>query len=238
VPGYVEDLPGLAESIRKVDVADGKRDNKWLDHEILDDPTERRDTPAWVLYQTKIIEALLTNEGFGSDTVPDLFYTNYKQIDEVGHNWNMVNVEMREIVEYTDAALGQLVDFLNRRVGKETWVMVVTADHGQGPDPKTIGAWPINMGELTADVGRRFDLEPDALITNTSPVGFWVDRAALESAGIEVEAIADYLIDYRLEENAGEQGPPQAYAIRRKEPIFSAAFPSKSLGRIWECARR
>jgi hypothetical protein len=236
LPDGVDDIPGLRKSIRAVDLDDGKVDATWMGHEILDDPTARRDTPAWVLYQTRIIKALLTREGFGADDVPDLFYTNYKQIDEVGHNWNLINPEMDQIIRYSDSALEDLVTYLNRRVGERRWVLAVTADHGQGPDPKSSGAWPINMGELQADVETHFGADSGELIASTSPVGFWLDGRGLEDAEITANDVAAYLLEYRLADNATGDTPP-GYEARLKEPLFSAAWPSELMDRAWECVR-
>ena len=236
VPGYLDSVPGLGRAIRKVDLDDGELDETWMAHAILDDPTERRDTPAWVLFQTDIIKALLAREGFGADDVPDLFYTNYKQIDEVGHNWNMVNEEMGEIVRYTDTQLRVLERFLNETVGKERWVIIVTADHGQGPLPEASGAWPINMGETTKDVAAHFGVEADDIFDNTGPVGFWLNRGALKSNDITAGDVADFLVNYRLEENmpGGEKVPP-LWRDRADELVIEAAFPSERIGRIWRC---
>jgi hypothetical protein len=236
LPDGIAGVPGLRKSIRTVDLDDGKLDATWMGHEILNDPTARRDTPAWVLYQTRIIKAVLTQEGFGADSVPDLFYTNYKQIDEVGHNWNMVNPEMDQMIRYSDAALGDLVTYLNHRVGEGRWVLAVTADHGQGPDPKSSGAWPINMGELQGDVERHFGAGTGRLISSTSPAGFWLDRLGLNEAAVTEDDIAAYLLDYRLADNVTGD-PPPGYEPRLKEPLLSAAWPSALMDRAWECAR-
>jgi hypothetical protein len=239
VPPYFADVPGLDAAVRTVDLEDGKLDNAWMGHEILDDPRARRDTPVWILHQTQLIKALLGRESFGSDEITDLFFTNYKQIDEAGHNWNLINPEMRESLRYSDRALDDLVEWLDSHVGRRRWVMVVTADHGQGPDAQASGAWPIAMGELTSDLGRRFDVDEGDLIQQTSPVGFWLERSALREARIAVADIAEFLLDYRLEDNvSGDGDVPSQYEPRLREPIFSAAFPSRGLGRIWACGRR
>jgi predicted AlkP superfamily pyrophosphatase or phosphodiesterase len=234
---YLDDVRGLNAAVRAVDLDDGKLDDTWMGHEILDDPRARRDTPVWVLHQTKLVKAMLERESFGRDAVPDLFFTNYKQIDEVGHNWNMVNPEMRAILAYSDRALANLVRYLDDRVGKRRWVLALTADHGQGPDPEASGAWPIAMGELVGDLARRFGMEEDDLVLHTSPVGLWLHRKALAAAAIDVRDVAAWLLRYRLEDNAGGDEVPAQYEPRMREPIFSAAFPSTALGRIWSCRR-
>jgi Type I phosphodiesterase / nucleotide pyrophosphatase len=236
VPDYLASVPGLPSAIRKVDLDDGELDTAWMGHEILADPTERRDTPAWVLYQTDIIKALLEREGFGVDDVPDLFYTNYKQIDEVGHNWNMVNEEMREVVRYTDGQLGVLERFLDDLLGKKRWVIIVTADHGQGPLPEASGAWPINMGETTKDIAAHLDVSIDHLFDNTGPVGFWLNQQTLEENDITTGDVADFLIEYRLGDNVPDgETVPEQWRGREDELIIEAAFPSDEIGRVWRC---
>lgn len=236
VPPYVEDIPGLDEHIRTVDQADGELDDKWMGHEVLDQPSERRDTPAWTLFQTKIIKTVLSREGFGADEVPDLFFTNYKQIDEIGHNFNLLQPEMRAIVRYSDEALKDLTDFLNREVGHEEWVLALTADHGVAPDPQAAGAWPIRMQYLQSDVAEHFGVGVQEMFVETSPVGFWFDQQTMEAEGITSEEVADFLVDYRLDANApAEEDLPSQYRDRLEEPIFEAAFPSAAMGEIWNC---
>lgn len=238
MPPYLEEITGLDDYVRMVDEEDGKLDDKWMGHDVLGEPSERRDTPAWSLFQTKLIKNILGREGFGSDDIPDLFFTNYKQIDEIGHNFNMLQPEMSEIVRYSDDALKGLTSFLDRRVGEREWVLVMTADHGVGPDPQAAGAWPIRMEYLQNDVAEHFGVEVEEMFSETSPVGFWFDQQTMEAEGITSEEVSDFLVDYRLEENipAGEDLPSQ-YRDRLREPIFDAAFPSAAMGEIWSCVK-
>jgi hypothetical protein len=238
MPEYIADVPGFQRAVRAVDLEDGAIDNSWMGHEVLDDPRERRDTPIWVLYQTKLLKTIVAREGFGADDTTDIFLTNYKQIDEVGHRWNMLNLEMREILEHTDDALADLTSFLDRKVGEGRWVMAMTADHGQGPDAQAAGAWPISMGELVADVARHFGVGADELLEDTRPVGFWLNARTMETEGITEEDISEFLLAYRLEDNlSGNNQPPAQYGNRLREPVLAAAFPGSMLERAWDCAR-
>ena len=237
-PQSLKEVPGLQADIRSVDLDDGRLDSTWMGHEILRDKTLRRDSPAWTLHQTTLIKALLKRERFGEDDIPDLFYTNYKQPDEVGHAWNMLLPEMRPTLRYADDALGGLTRWLDRVVGHGQWVVAVTADHGQGPLAEASGAWPINMTELIGDAEERFGAAAGELVAESSPVGFWLDQEALASTRVSAERVARWLVGYRLEDNV-EPGSevPEGYRARVREPVLSAAFPSEALGRIWGCAQ-
>jgi hypothetical protein len=59
----------------------------------------------------------------------------------------------------------------------------------------------------------------------------------LAEQGITEGDIADFVINYRLEQDV----PPgkemgSMYEGRGKELLFSAAFPADRLGQIWQCA--
>ena len=66
----------------------------------------------------------------GADDVPDILFTNYKQIDLVSHAESMNSPQMESVVRASDEALGDLVRILNREVGRGQWVLALTADHG------------------------------------------------------------------------------------------------------------
>lgn len=234
----LENVPGLQRAVREIDLLDGKSDDKWMGHDVLSSKRYRRDTAVWAIHQTDVIKELIKKEGFGADEIPDLLYTNYKQPDEAGHNWNMLSPEVGEIVKYTDAQLGELVGFLNDYVGKKRWVMIVTADHGQQPDAEKTRGWPIYMSELTRDIAAGFGVEEKTLVYGSAG-GMWMRRKGMDAAGITLEDVAEFLVNYRIEDNipAGKESeiPPQ-YESRMQEPIFAAAFPGVDGERVQECA--
>ncbi|HET7483476.1 MAG TPA: alkaline phosphatase family protein [Actinomycetota bacterium] len=237
MPNYLDSIPGLHRELRKVDLEDGKLDDVWMGHDILANHRYRRDTPAWVLHQTDVLKVMMKREGFGADDVPDLFFTNYKQIDEGGHDWNMVNPEVAELVKYSDAALPQLVDFLNKDVGKRHWVMVLTADHGQQPDAQMAQGWPISTTELIADAAKHFGLPARRGIFG-SAAGLWLNQEMAAAKGVTKEDLADWLIDYRISDNipAGrEDSVPDQYDDRMDEPVIAAAFPADQAARVRSC---
>ena len=152
LPDYANDLPPLSTYVDDVDRADGRFDGKWRDVEIESEAAHfGLQTPARIPFQDRLIEELISREGFGDDDVTDLFFINHKLIDEVGHVWSMNSVEMEDSVRAEDAALPGLIELLNREVGEGRWVMAITADYGHTPDPEVSGADVVSP----TDVGRR-----------------------------------------------------------------------------------
>lgn len=232
LPDSAVDVPGLDEAIRTLDSDDGAIDSRWFDR-TLDDIS--KGTPAWTMYQTMISEQIVTREGFGRDAVPDLFFTNYKQLDLAGHEYNMVNPEVRSSLEYTDAELPKLKTILNQVAGRGRWVMVVTADHGQQPEAEALDAWPIQIGGLVDDLAAHFDVEQEDLVERTRVTGFWLDRKVLRKAGADLGDVAKFFLDYTIGDNgtAEELGD---YRPRAGEPLIQAAMPSSRVTDVLECA--
>ncbi|MGH2554208.1 MAG: alkaline phosphatase family protein [Actinomycetota bacterium] len=235
LPSYLQDVPGLSGDVRTIDLEDGRVDSTWLGHPLGED--SYRESPVQALYQTRQLEALISQEGLGDDDVTDLLFVNYKQVDLLGHIYNMVTPEMRSILSWTDRSLAELIDHLNAEVGRRRWMVVLTADHGQGPDPRTTGGWPIDIEELSDDAGAAFGLSRDELFDRTRITGFWINPEATKDKGITLDQVANFLIEYRLKDNADAySGMTNRYAQRKNEPLLAAAFPSESLDEVQECA--
>jgi hypothetical protein len=191
----------------------------------------------WTLYQTRLIKELIAREDFGANRVPDLFFTNFKQVDDVGHDYNMVEPQMREILEYSDESLQTLTKWLDRKVGERQWVLVFTADHGQQPSAESLDAWPIGITPLQRDIAHRFGVSYDELFEGERPVGLWVDRDVQRAEGVTLAEMAEYVLNYRIGDNMeSTEGVPQQYLERRRERLFEAAFPAKRMGKVWDCA--
>ena len=237
LPKYI-DVPGAAKDVRAVDLEDGRLDDTWLGHDLLGDPERWRQTPVQTRYQTRQIKAIFRRGGFGQDGITDLFYTNYKELDLVGHIYNMVNPESRSVLKQTDSELGELLKFLDNHVGQNEWVVAVTADHGQGPDPMQFGAWPIDSAEISRDAARRFDVASTDLFDKMRITGFWMNTDVMDEQGITLGEVARWVTNYRLRDNVvkGETVPKQ-YRKRLSERLFAASFPTKELPGIIGCAQ-
>ena len=116
--------------------------------------------------------------------------------------------------------------------------MAFTADHGQGPDPLTVGAWPIGQALIEEDIAEEFGVDPAELFQDRRPVGWWIHPEVSAETGVTAEDLADFLVNYRLEDNKRPDPIPQEYRGMEDSLLFSAAFPSEALPRIWHCAKK
>ena len=224
LPPAVPGTPGLERDIDRLDAQDGAVDRAWGSHGILDDVARLEETPAFVTYHGRALRRLITAEGYGSDRITDLLFTNFKQIDRLGHYFNMSSEEVRQALEETDRQLGLTLRFLDRTIGRGRWLTVVTADHGQQPDASDVGGYGIDPKELARDIDREFGPVTRAV---------WPTEVFLEpDADVSPEEVAEWLGSYTLAENA--HSPAALFAgAGRFDPddrLLAMAVPSALLG--------
>jgi hypothetical protein len=228
LPSYVNDLPWPASYIDTLDRADGRQDGKWRENDISA-LANGFDTPARTAYQEKVVEDVVTNEGFGADATPDLLYLNFKEIDYVGHVWSMNSPEMTDSVQYQDAALKQFVDYLNQQVGKGQWAMVLTADHAAMPNPTVSGGFEISTGAVSSQIESHFDTNGDSvsIVDNVQPGSIFLNENEVAANNTTIDDIARFVQTLTQTETSGGGVVPNPG--QENDPVFQAVFPSSIL---------
>ncbi|HEX2241433.1 MAG TPA: alkaline phosphatase family protein, partial [Actinomycetota bacterium] len=197
IPKAVARAEGPDAELRRLDLEDGDEDQSWGEHRILDDETRIEETPAFIAYHGRLLQELIEEGGYGADATTDFLFTNFKQIDRLGHYFNMASDEVRAAVEESDRQLGALTSALDRSVGRGRWVLVVTADHGQQPDAEAIDGYGIDGKELRRDIEERFG----PVVRSIWPTQVFLDMVKLESLGASLEDVARFIGGYRLRHN-------------------------------------
>jgi arylsulfatase A-like enzyme len=198
LPDAIVQTTGLQHDLETTDAADGKLDGAWRDNEILDAPDRIEEVPGFMDFQTRAMENLIEAEGYGSDHISDLLFTNYKQIDRNGHYYNMAAPEVEDSLVEADAMLAELEAFLDEQVGHGRWVMVVTADHGQQPDEAAIDSYGIAPKEIAADIDEEFG----TIVQSVWPTQIFLDDAAMQAEGVTTPEVARWLYNYTIDDNA------------------------------------
>jgi hypothetical protein len=223
--GHANDVKGFQNDVDEVDRRDGELDGRWRDNDIAQ-LLDGFDTPARTPYQQRVVEAVLREDGFGADDVPDLFFTNFKEIDYISHIWSMNSAEMGDAVEYQDAALEDFVAFLDETVGEGEWVMAITADHAAMPDPAVSGGYQISTGAIETAVQSRFDTDGDdvPVMDLVQPAQAFLNEDELADNGFTAADVARFVQTMTQAQTAGGGVVPQPG--KENERVFDAVFPS------------
>jgi hypothetical protein len=67
--------------------------------------------------------------------------------------------------------------------------------------------------------------------------GYWLDRTVLRKAGADLGDVAEFLLDYTIQDNGSDE-ELKAYRSRMKEHLFEAALPSSRVADALACAEK
>lgn len=241
LPEYLLDRTGLEEAVLEYDQSDGSVDGEWIGGPISASDPQVRFTPAWPPFQSQKLIQVLQEEGFGQDEVTDLFYTNYKGTDLAGHEWNLIDEEVNEVLIAQDDEIPVVLDALDDLVGKGNYVLTFTADHGMTPYPYVNDGWSINTAELSNDIESRFNPDGDdkPLILSQRGYQIMLNRGRAKALGVSWKEVAQFVADYRLEDNVTDESRElfnERFAERADERLYLTALTPEQLRDEMACA--
>ncbi|MCB2180956.1 MAG: alkaline phosphatase family protein [Desulfobulbaceae bacterium] len=91
---------------------------------------ETMNTPFYQLWAVDMLLKTMESEGVGKDKIADLVFYNFKCLDKVGHRYGVNSPEIYTYMYYMDYCLKKIKNWLDKNVGRNNYVMVVTSDHG------------------------------------------------------------------------------------------------------------
>jgi hypothetical protein len=186
-------------------------------------------------------------ENLGGGDAPDFLSISFSSNDLVGHTWGPDSQEVLDTTLRSDLVVKELLSFLDERVGKGRYVVVLTADHGICPLPEAsrargIEARRIDLKKLLLDAEAHLDsLFPgkeggaSKWIESHQSGMLYLDRKRIRRRGVrqaEVEgALARWLVKQPGIHSAWTRkqllGPaPQGDAIGRQ--VRSSFHPDRS----------
>lgn len=122
---YETDFPGFG---RIFPHAYGKAGDKYL-------TTRLTLSPAGDELTLDFAKALLENERLGRDEVPDYLAISFSSTDYVGHIFGASSLESEDNIARLDRTLADLFAYIDKKVGLDKTLIVLSADHGQPEVP-------------------------------------------------------------------------------------------------------
>lgn len=99
----------------------------------------------------EMAQRLLVRERLGEDDgAPDLLAIGFSQTDKAGHAYGPDSHEVMDSFVRLDRTLAELFVFIDREVGLENCVFVLTGDHGAPPTPERRAAAGLAGGRVRA----------------------------------------------------------------------------------------
>jgi hypothetical protein len=144
-------------------------------------------------------KSLIINEQLGKDAFPDYLSISFSAVDAVNHFFGPSSLENEDVVLQLDRTLADLFEFIDKTVGLNNTLIVLSADHGMADMPEymtelgfpTGRLYPEDIIKIANDVGKqqfgidsvvRFFFRPYLYLDDTKISAGSLDRAAVEQA--------------------------------------------------------
>jgi len=99
-------------------------------------------------YLARMAAALVDGLELGQRQATDYLAVSFSALDLLGHDFGPDSREVEDLLLQLDATIGTLLQRLDALVGRDRYVVALTADHGAAPTPEQIGGGRIANEDL------------------------------------------------------------------------------------------
>ncbi|MFN7917330.1 MAG: alkaline phosphatase family protein [Vicinamibacterales bacterium] len=183
--------PEVLEKFKGRDVWQ-KAGGQWMGHDISS-ASKFRASALFQQYEAEALRAVVDASSVGADEVTDLVFVNMKGPDYTSHAYGPDSPEIRATLAELDKQVAAYLELMDRKVGKGRSLLVITADHGQPPEPPQGGR--VYLEDLIKQLNQRFD--PEGKIINyyndAANNQLHLDTARLQQRGFSLKDVATFL---------------------------------------------
>jgi len=182
-------------------------------------------TPFGNTLTAELAKAAITNEQLGADAVTDFLTVSFSSTDYVGHSTGPNSVETEDTYLRLDKDMGDLFNFFDNKVGKDQYLVFLSADHGVAQVPTFSKEHKIPAGNIDLEAlynklnhSLKSKFDKDDLVTVISNYQVSLNLPAIPLS--RENDIKNWIIDFLTK----EPGIARAFAI---DDLSSATLPAK-----------
>jgi arylsulfatase A-like enzyme len=174
-------------------------------------------------------------EALGTRDVPDLLCLSFSCNDPVGHCWGPDSQEVLDCTLRADHVVRQLLEALDRQVGRGRYALVLTADHGACPLPEVSRANGLEAARVPATL---LSKGAEAYLTGRYGAGegkfryleatqgpwAYLNRRGIAQRGLDPEAVEADLAEWL-------RGQPGIAAVYTRAQLLAGVDAEDPIGR-------
>jgi arylsulfatase A-like enzyme len=173
----------------------------------------------------QLAERAIDAEQLGARGVTDVLTVSFSGNDYVGHAVGPHAPEVRDMAICGDRVLGELFDYIDRKIGMANVLVVFTADHGVAPLPETMQKFRGPGGRLPAS---KVIAAMEQALVNRFGEGSWVAGSSATSVYFNRELIAARKLSPVEVNNvaaAAAAALPNVFRTYTREQLAAGQFP-------------
>jgi predicted AlkP superfamily pyrophosphatase or phosphodiesterase len=160
-------------------------------------------TPFGNTLTAEMAKAAVTNEQLGADAITDFLAVSFSSPDYVGHSFGPNSIEAEDTYLRLDKELGDLLDFLDTKVGKNQYTVFLSADHGAAHAPgfaleNKMPGGNIDFNKMVDDMnsGLRSKFRKENLVLDISNYQVHLNLPLIASSSSKQDEIKSWVMDY------------------------------------------
>ncbi len=147
-------------------------------------------TPFGDAYVADFAQTLIEVKDLGADAYPDFLGLAFSALDKIGHTYGPDSPELLDTLLRLDRSLGELLTYVDQRVGLENVLISLSSDHGVTPLPEILEAKGIPARRFGAEETRCFQDARQQLRNKFGghewfTLSFYLDRRRVASARVD-----------------------------------------------------
>ena len=140
-------------------------------------------------------------ELLGKDQQTDMLCISFSTPDIAGHTFGPYSIELEDIYIRLDMEIGKLIKALNEKVGKDQYVLFLTADHAVVPvpqyltDKKLPGGYVYlteKMTQLKKEVELKFGVD---LIQDQENLNIYLNHTLIADKKLDIKDVSNFIAD-------------------------------------------
>jgi hypothetical protein len=232
---YFADLPGWVEDFDATRPADQYRGATWLNHTMTQDLrhlySDVDASPFGNELVERFAERAIEAEQMGRHDVTDLLAVSFSSNDYVGHKVGPDSPDVHEMSLRTDRMLATLFAAVDKAVGMQNVLVVLTADHGVAPVPEVNAQRRMPGGRLASG---EISKAVQAALVKKYGEGSWIASSAEYSIYLNLDLVAQKNLDRAAVNRAAAEAAlnlPHVFRVYTREQLMGGAALDDHVGR-------
>lgn len=192
-----------------------------------------KSTPYGNTLTLDLAKAAIDNEQLGKNTVTDFLAVSFSSPDYIGHKFGVNAIEVEDTYLRLDRDIANLLSYLDTKVGKGTYTVFLTADHGAAHNPNFLtdnkipaGYW--GSGQVQRDLNMALEgiFNTKNIVTSFSNSQVHLNNQLIANNNLNEEAVRKEIVEFLRDkptiafvvdnDKIGEAGLPDELAKRIK----------------------
>jgi len=173
-------------------------------------------TPMGNTLTAEFAKAAVINEQLGADNITDFLAVSFSSPDYIGHTFGPNSIEAEDGFLRLDKELGNLLDFLDKKVGKDQYTVFLSADHGVAHVPEfmkenKLPAGRVYMAVLMTQLNKTLNekFKVSNIVVSDDNYQLHLNHPALDSAKLNEKEVIDWTVGYL----SSEPGIARVFAL-------------------------